>query len=344
MVRPDKHLISYPNFVYTGVPYSRNVQANPIAFAFMPTQACQLVSCRIYIAAPVGSVAASDIVASLQLATGIGNPNGTTIASTSADSLPSGAGVVSFTFSSPVSLDALRWYYIVISNNNSNPTTNYISCYNRAGYGGVWPYVHGMRAKYYTGSAWSQEPNNANFEVTLRVAGTDSHYGVLVPNTDSFVTASTPGHIMGVKLTTPSARMRLCAVWFQSHGLGGTLSDYVVPEVRDADFDVLHTDTSRQYAHEGYTAIYPLATPYWLEPNTTYYIGLRKVSGSNTFRCLKIQNVGLAALPPTKPFRYDGTTVTEYNEYPGMGLLFDGLDSPEGGPVGVVPSLNRGVW
>ena len=86
-----------------------------------------------------------------------------------------------------------------------------------------------------------------------------------------------------------------------------------------------------------------LQTPYLLQANTQYRIGIEKVSGTNTVSMRVLDYYGSRQFPAV--YYYSGSSWSLLSgKIAPMGLLLQPISSGSGSSGGIVPAINRGVW
>lgn len=95
-----------------------------LAYGFMPTSSDTVTSVRVYISGVTGTLQTTDCVCDIY-SDASGHPNAS-LGSVSLGSAPTGAGWVTFSFGTPVSVTGGSQYWVVLRNANAtDPTTNY---------------------------------------------------------------------------------------------------------------------------------------------------------------------------------------------------------------------------
>ena len=281
----------------TGEPL--NASNKQTAYQFYVHRDCSLSSFKIFLSAVTngGSLSASDIVFELY-STNTDRSVGTKIADLG--TLPDlNTGIKTITPTNPPTLSANTIYTIVVRNTNTNPSANHVAIQWRTGTPVAYPPILYYRAGHYNGTSWSWSGGNngfPNFEYTLTEDNDTRHYGLILNNSFGNYSIASVGRVIAIQLSLPVPAY-LLGVRAYFHSTSGGRTDTLRVKVCDSSGNTLHNGDAIMYYDLTPLLNIELRTPYELQANTQYRIGIEKVSGTNTVSMRVLDYYGSRQFP-----------------------------------------------
>ena len=162
---------------------SLNASATYLAFSFVAQQAKTLNTVTVYDSAVNGTLGSTDLVAALY-SDSSGLPGSSIVSSNAVSATPTGAAVVTFTGFSQ-GLTAGTQYWIVLSNANGTPGTNYPTYLIGANSTGILPFMVGGTGSY--GNVKYQSANSGSTWTTYEGNNINAQFGYSDSTYDGFV-------------------------------------------------------------------------------------------------------------------------------------------------------------
>jgi hypothetical protein len=310
-----------------------NASNKQTVYQFYVHRDCNLSSFKIFLSAVTngGSLSPSDIVFELY-STNTDRSVGTQIADLG--TLPDlNTGIKTITPSNPPTLSANTIYTIVVRNINTSPAANYVSIQWRMGPVPAYPSSSYYRAGHYNGTSWTWNAISypPNFEYTLTEDGDARNYGYIVSNNYSDYNITSVGSMIAIQLSLPVPAYLLGVRAF-FHSISGARTDTLRVKVCDSSGDTLHNGDAITYYGGTPTLNIELRSPYQLQANTQYRIGIEKVSGTSTVRIRVLDYNGSRTFPAV--YYYSGSWSLLSGKIAPMGLLLQPISSGSGGGAG----------
>jgi len=314
-----------------------NASNKQTVYQFYVHRNCSLSSFKIFLSAVTngGSLSPSDIVFELY-STNTNRSVGTKIADLG--TLPDlNTGIKTITPTNPPTLSANTIYTIVFRNTNTNPAANWVAIQWRMGSPLAYPLISYYRAGHYNGSWWTWAPGDGfpDFEYTLTEDSDAHHYGLIVDNTYAHYSIASVGRVIAIQLSLPGPAYLLgVRAYFISTSGGRT--DTLRVKVCDSSGNTLHNGDAIMYYDLTPLLNIELRTPYELQANTQYRIGIEKVSGTNTVSMRVLDYYGSRQFPAV--YYYSGSSWSLLSgKIAPMGLLLQPISS--GGGQSVLPPM-----
>jgi len=313
-----------------------NASNKQTAYQFYVHRNCSLSSFRIFLSAVTngGSLSPSDIVFELY-STNADRSVGSKIADLG--TLPDlNTGIKTITPSNPPTLSANTIYTIIVRNTNADPTANYVSIQWRMGTPLAYPPAPYYRAGHYNGSTWAWAPASGfpNFEYTLTEDSDTRNYGFIVNNSYSTYNITSVGSVIAIQLSLPvPAYLLAVRAYFTS--ISGALTDTLRVKICDSSGNTLQNGDATMYYGNASALNVELRTPYQLQANTQYRIGIEKVSGTSAISMRVLDYYGSRAFPAV--YYYSGSWSLLSGKIAPMGLILQPISS--GGGQSVIPPM-----
>jgi len=305
-------------------------------FQFYVHRECSLSSFKIFLSAVTngGSLSASDIVFELY-STNTDRSVGSKIADLG--TLPDlNTGIKTITPSNPPALSANTIYTIVVRNTNPSPAANHVSVQWRMGIPVASPPITYYRAGHYNGSSWVwTTASYPNFEYTLTEDGDTRNYGLVLTNGFETYNLTNVGRVIAIQLAPPVPALLLGVRAFFS-SLGGLRSDTLRVKICDSSGNTLQNGNAVTYYGGAPTLNIELQTPYLLQANTEYRIGVEKVSGTSAVTMRVLDYFGSRQFPAV--YYYSGSSWSLLSgKIAPMGLLLQPISTGSGGGAQLPP-------
>jgi hypothetical protein len=323
-----------PNYDW-GTGEALNASNKQTVYQFYVHRNCSLSSFKIFLSAVTngGSLSPSDIVFELY-STNADRSVGSKIADLG--TLPDlNTGIKTITPSNPPTLSANTIYTIVVRNINAAPATNYVSIQWRMGTPLAYPPTSYYRAGHYNGSSWNWSSSFPDFEYTLTENGDVRNYGLVVSNSYSNYSIASVGSVLAIQLSLPvPAYLLAIRAYFQS--ISGGLTDSLRAKICDSSGNTLQNGDAIVYYSGTNVLDIELRSPYLLQANTEYRIGIEKVSGTSTISMRVLDYYGSRAFPAV--YYYSGSSWSLLSgKIAPMGLLLQPVSSGSGGGGQPIP-------
>jgi len=314
-----------------------NASNKQIAYQFYVHRDCSLSSFKIFVSAVTngGSLSPSDIVFELY-STNTDRSVGTKIADLG--TLPNlNTGVKTITPSNPPTLSANTIYTIIVRNINASPAANYVNIQWRMGTPLAYSPSSYYRAGHYNGTSWTWAPVSGfpDFEYTLTEDSDTRNYGFVLSDSYADYNITSVGRVIAIQLSVPVPAYLLgVRAYFSS--MSGGRTDTLRVKVCDSSGNTLENgDAVMYYGGTGILNI-ELRSPYQLQANTQYRIGIEKVSGTNTVSMRVLDYYGSRQFPAV--YYYSGSSWSLLSgKIAPMGLLLQPISS--GGGQSVLPPM-----
>jgi hypothetical protein len=327
-----------------GSGHSLNASNKQMAYQFYVHRACNLSSFKICLKTVTngGSLSPSDIVFELY-STNTDRSVGSKIADLG--TLPDlNTGIKTITPSNPPTLSANTIYTIIVRNINASPASNYVTIQWRMGSPLAYPpssyYLSYYRAGHYDGTSWTwTAPYSSfpNFEYTLTEDSDTRNYGFVLSDSYAAYDITSVGRVIAIQLSLPVPAY-LLGVRAYFYSISGARTDTLRLKVCDSSGNTLHNADAIMYYGGTNTLNIELPSPYQLQANTQYRIGIEKVSGTNTVSMRVLDYYGSRAFPAV--YYYSGSSWSLLSgKIAPMGLLLQPISS--GGGQSVLPPLHR---
>ena len=311
-----------------------NASNKQTAYQFHVHRDCSLSSFKIFVSQVTngGSLSPSDIVFELY-STNANRSVGTKIADLA--TLPDlNTGIKTITPTNPPTLSANTIYTILVRNTNTNPAANWVAIQWRVGVPVAYPPISHYRTGHYNGSIWIWSGGNYGFpnsEYTLTEDNDTRHYGLILDNTYAHYSIASVGRVIAIQLSPPvPAYLLAVRAFFQS--ISGGRTDTLRVKVCDSSGNTLHNGDAIMYYDLTPLLNIELGTPYELQANTQYRIGIEKVSGTNTVSMRVLDYYGSRQFPAV--YYYSGSSWSLLSgKIAPMGLLLQPISSGGGQPL-----------
>ena len=311
-----------------------NASNKQTVYQFYVHRDCSLSSFKIFVSAVTngGSLSPSDIVFELY-STNTDRSVGTKIADLG--TLPDlNTGIKTITPTTPPTLSANTIYTILVRNINASPAANHVTIQWRSGWPLAIPPRPYNRAGHYNGSIWMWNVS-PNFEYTLTEDSDARHYGLILNSSYDNYSIASVGRVIAIQLSLPvPAYLLSVRAYFIS--MSGGRTDTLRVKVCDSSGNTLQNGDAIMYYVNTETLNIELQTPYLLQANTQYRIGIEKVSGTNTVSMRVLDYYGSRQFPAV--YYYSGSSWSLLSgKIAPMGLLLQPISS--GGGQSVLPPM-----
>jgi len=307
-----------------------NASNKQTVYQFYVHRDCSLSSFKIFLSAVTngGSLSPSDIIFELY-STNTNRSVGTKIADLG--TLPDlNTGIKTITPTNPPTLSANTIYTIVFRNTNTNPAANWVAIQWRMGSPLAYPLISYYRAGHYNGSWWNWD-GFPNFEYTLTEDSDPHHYGLILNNSFGNYSIASVGRVIAIQLSLPLPAY-LLGVRAYFNSMSGGRTDTLRVKVCDSSGNTLHNGDAIMYYDLTPLLNIELRTPYELQANTQYRIGIEKVSGTNTVSMRVLDYYGSRQFPAV--YYYSGSSWSLLSgKIAPMGLLLQPISSGGGQPI-----------